>query len=80
MEAGSVTINAIKSGSRAGMGPCGGKYCQTAIAKLIAEKENRTEAEITPPTPRPPLRPVTASVLSGEFEYTDLPISKPAPL
>ena len=80
MEAGAATINAIKSGSRAGMGPCGGKYCQAAIAKLIAEKENLTEAEIIPPTPRPPLRPVPASVLSGDFEYTDLPIPKPAPL
>ena len=80
MEAGAATINAIKSGSRAGMGPCGGKYCQAAIAKLIAEKENLSEAEIAPPSPRPPLRPIPASALSGEFEYEDLPIPKPAPL
>jgi hypothetical protein len=47
---------------------------------LIAMRENRTEAEISPPAPRPPLRPVPVSALSGDFDYNDLPIPKPAPL
>ena len=52
VEAGASSTNAVKSGLRAGMGPCGGKYCQTAIARFIAMHENRPEAEI------PPLHPV----------------------
>ena len=80
VEAGASSTNAVKSGLRAGMGPCGGKYCQTAIARSIAMHENRPEAEIPPPAPRPPLRPVPVSALSADFNYDELPIPKPAPL
>jgi NADPH-dependent 2,4-dienoyl-CoA reductase/sulfur reductase-like enzyme len=77
---GAGSTNAVKSGLRAGMGPCGGKYCQTAIARMIAAAQDRPEGDIPPPTPRPPLRPVSASALAGDFDYNDLPIPKPAPL
>ena len=80
VEVGAASTNAVKSGLRAGMGPCGGKYCQTAIARFIAMHENRPEAEIPPSAPRPPLRPVPVSALSADFDYDDLPIPKPAPL
>ncbi len=80
VEVGASSTNAVKSGLRAGMGPCGGKYCQTAIARLIAMHENRPETEILPPSSRPPLRPVPMSALSADFDYDDLPIPKPAPL
>lgn len=78
--AGAQSTNAIKSGIRAGMGPCGGKFCQPAIARLVAQTEGRSEAEVQPPTPRPPLRPVQTAALAGDFDYADLPIPKPAPL
>lgn len=77
---GAHSINAVKSGLRAGMGPCGGKYCQTAIAALVAKTNGGSEADIKPPTPRPPLRPVPTAALAGDFDYDDLPIPKPAPL
>ncbi|MEP1765498.1 MAG: NAD(P)/FAD-dependent oxidoreductase [Sulfitobacter sp.] len=77
---GAQSTNAVKSGMRAGMGPCGGKYCQTAIASLLAQMHSSDQARIRPPTPRPPLRPVPTSALAGDFEYDDLPIPKPAPL
>lgn len=77
---GASSTNAVKSGLRAGMGPCGGKFCQTFVARLIAEVEGRAEAEVAPPTPRPPLRPVPVATMAGEFDYADLPIPKPAPL
>jgi len=77
---GAASTNAVKSGRRAGMGPCGGKFCQTAVARMIAEADGRTEAEVLPPTPRPPLRPVPVAALAGDFNYSDLPIPKPAPL
>jgi len=77
---GAASINAVKSGRRAGMGPCGGKYCQTAIATLIATKTGKTLADIPPSTPRPPLRPVPLGQAAGAFDYDALPIPKPAPL
>jgi thioredoxin reductase len=77
---GAATTNAVKSGVRAGMGPCGGKYCQTAVAALIADHKGTDVSNIAPPTPRPPLRPVPLGALAGSFDYDDLPIPKPAPL
>jgi hypothetical protein len=77
---GAQSTNAVKSGLRAGMGPCGGKFCQTAIARLVAQTEGTAEGSVPPPTPRPPLRPVPTAALAGDFDYDDLPIPKPAPL
>ncbi|SFR13273.1 FAD-dependent oxidoreductase [Poseidonocella sedimentorum] len=77
---GAASTNAVKSGRRAGMGPCGGKYCQSAIATLIAAQTGKSLADVPPPTPRPPLRPVPLGQAAGAFEYDALPISKPAPL
>lgn len=80
IEAGAASTNAVKSGLRAGMGPCGGKFCQTAIARLVASTEGLEEGAVPPHTARPPLRPVPVSALAGDFAYSDLPIPKPAPL
>ena len=80
ISAGASSANAVKSGLRAGMGPCGGKFCQTAIARLIANQTSRAVGDIHPPTPRPPLRPVPVSAIAEGFDYDDLPIPKPAPL
>lgn len=80
IESGAVSTNAVKAGLRAGMGPCGGRYCQAAMARLIERTRDLPEGSIAPPTPRPPLRPVPLSAVAGEFDYDDLPISRPAPL
>ena len=77
---GAASTNAVKSGSRAGMGPCGGKFCQTAIAGLIATKTGQKIGNVAPPTARPPLRPVPLGAAVGAFDYDDLPIPEPAPL
>jgi thioredoxin reductase len=73
---GAGSSNAVKSAVRAGMGPCGGKYCATAVAQLLS----KGLADIPPATPRPPLRPVPLASAAGAFDYDDLPIPKPAPL
>lgn len=80
IDSGATSTNAVKSGRRAGMGPCGGKYCQSVIAVLIAARTGKPVQEIPPPTPRPPLRPVPLGQAAGAFDYDDLPIPKPAPL
>lgn len=77
---GAASANAVKSGLRAGMGPCGGKFCQTAVAEIIAAHTGKRPDTIVPPTPRPPLRPVPIQSLTGDFGYDDLPIPEPAPL
>ena len=77
---GAASANAVKSGLRAGMGPCGGKYCQTAIAALIAAQTGTPISDVPPPTPRPPLRPLPLGQAAGDFDYDDLPIPEPAPL
>lgn len=77
---GATSTNAVKSGLRAGMGPCGGQYCQAVVARMIAAAQERDEADTPPPTPRPPLRPMPVAAMAGDFEYGDLPIPKPAPL
>lgn len=71
---------AVKSGLRAGMGPCGGKFCQSMVNRLIAAQLGLSEGEVPLPTARPPLRPVPLEALAGRFDYDDLPIPKPAPL
>jgi len=80
IDSGAYSTNAVKSGRRAGMGPCGGAFCQTAIARLLAGQTGTPEADISLPTPRPPLRPVSAAALAGDFDYDALPIPTPAPL
>jgi thioredoxin reductase len=80
IDRGATSTTSVKSGQRAGMGPCGGKYCQTAIAALIAQQTGKPLADVPPPAPRPPLRPVPLGQVAGDFDYDDLPIPKPAPL
>ena len=80
IDSGAASTNAVKSGLRAGMGACGGKYCQTFVARMIAAANDWPEADIAPPTPRPPLSPVPLTALAGDFDYGDLPIPKPGPL
>ena len=80
MHLGAQSTISVKSGVRAGMGPCGGKFCQTAITDLIAKTKSCPVNQIAPPTARPPLRPISVNTLAGDFDYSDLPILKPSPL
>jgi len=77
---GAASVMAVKSGIRAGMGACGGRFCGTAVARILAAANGRSESEVPPATARPPLCPVSIATLAGDFRYEDLPIRKPAPL
>jgi NAD(P)H-nitrite reductase large subunit len=77
---GCVTINDVKGATRCGMGPCGGRMCEDAVARLIAVKTSRTRAQIGMATGRPPLRPVPLDAIAGDFDYDALPMPAPAPL
>lgn len=80
VDAGCTTLNELRSATRCGMGPCGGRLCEDAIARLAALRTGRTQAGVGQPTGRPPLRPVDLDALAGEFDYASLPIGTPAPL
>ena len=80
IDAGAGSLGALKSATRCGMGPCGGRYCMTAAARLISERTGTPPENIYPPTPRPPLFPLPAGSIGTGFEYDDLPIPEPAPL
>jgi len=70
----------LKSATRCGMGPCGGRSCEDAAALLIAARTGRTREAIGQATGRPPLRPVTLQALAGAFDVDALPMTEPAPL
>lgn len=80
IDAGAVTMNALKATTRCGMGPCGGRSCAEAVAMLIAARTGRSREAIGQGTGRPPLRPVPIGLLAGAFDYDSLPIPAPAPL
>lgn len=80
IDEGCSTINDLKSATRCGMGPCGGRLCEEAAARLIAMRTGRTRAEVGQATGRPPLRPVDLDALAGDFDYDELAIPAPSPL
>ncbi len=79
-DAGAGDVNQLKAWTRCGMGPCQGRSCGDIAAEILARhrKISREEAGIF--SPRTPLRPLTISQLTGEFDYDDIPIPKAAPL
>lgn len=77
---GALSHNAVKSGTRCGMGPCGGRYCMETVAMMTEDLTGKTRQEIGLPTARPPLRPVTMNELSEDLDYDDLPIPGISPL
>ncbi len=77
---GAVTLNDLKSATRCGMGPCGGRSCEDVAALLIATQTGRSREAIGQATGRPPLRPMPLQALAGAFDFDALPMSEPAPL
>ena len=79
VEAGARTLNALKSATRCGMGPCGGRSCAASAGALL-ECAGISPREIGQTTARPPLRPLPLAALTGEFDYADIPLPEPAPV
>lgn len=80
ISSGALSPNAIKSGTRCGMGPCGGRYCSDVVALINQTISGKTRQQIGLATHRPPLRPLPISAIAQNFDYDDLPIPAPAPL
>jgi thioredoxin reductase/bacterioferritin-associated ferredoxin len=80
VDAGATTLSEVKSATRCGMGPCGGRVCEDAAARLIALRTRASRDAVGMATGRPPLRPVPLEQLAGDFDYDALPIAQPSPL
>lgn len=80
IDLGCVTQNDLRSATRCGMGPCGGRLCEDVTSRLIAARTGLSRQVIGQPTGRPPLRPVDLNTLAGTFDYDSLPMAQPSPL
>jgi NADPH-dependent 2,4-dienoyl-CoA reductase/sulfur reductase-like enzyme len=64
--AGTADADVVKALTRAGMGLCQGRNCQRQIAALIAARLGGAIADVRPPTPRLPARPVALAAVAHE--------------
>ena len=80
VKAGALDVNQMKHFTRCGMGPCQGRMCADVAAEILALARKVPRIEVGYWTGRPPLRPVPLEDLVGQFDYSDIPIPKPAPL
>ncbi|KXB05376.1 hypothetical protein AKJ50_01115 [candidate division MSBL1 archaeon SCGC-AAA382A13] len=65
IDQGYTTLKEIKQHTRAGMGQCQGRGCETRIAKLICQKTGKSIEKITPNNKRPPLSPISIQTISA---------------
>ena len=79
---GADEIGVIKRTTRAGMGPCQGRYCGAALARACALAAPRDLGERAYFAPRFPLKPVPAAALASEkpeWREQDQGMTAPAP-
>lgn len=77
---GASDINQLKHFTRGGMGPCQGRMCGLNTAAFLRAAMPELTDDALRLTPRAPVRPVNMDELIGSFEYSDIPVPKPAPL
>jgi len=77
---GAKNLNQIKSWTRFGMGPCQGRTCQYAVAKLASQQLKSTVEDLNYLTGRTPLRPFPLDKAIGDFEYEEITKVEAAPL
>ncbi len=74
--AGATSLAALKKATRAGMGPCQGRFCAAAIARLCPEQPEPLAFAF----PRPPVRPVPmAPLMFSGPEFMAAHIPNPTP-
>ena len=65
IELGLGTVEEIKRYTGLGTGPCQGKECIVALARLLVAKGVLVEKDAQPFTARPPAEPVTLATLAA---------------
>jgi len=61
-----LSLTGIKRRTRAGMGLCQGRTCETLVARMLAEEVDKKASEVPWASVRPPVIPVTFGVLAEE--------------
>ncbi|WP_158633452.1 FAD/NAD(P)-dependent oxidoreductase [Tautonia sociabilis] len=64
VDAGAKDLQAVKLGTRLGMGPCQGRNCAPAMGMFLSQVTGRLPEEIGRINPRPPAKPVTLGALA----------------
>ncbi|MDE0837655.1 MAG: FAD-dependent oxidoreductase [Kiritimatiellae bacterium] len=70
-------VETLKRYTSMGMGPCQGKMCYEAVARLAAEDTGLSTSVAVPTTVRPPYIPVSFGVLAGRSQHL-IPIRRTA--
>lgn len=63
---GATDLTGIKRRTRAGMGLCQGRTCESLIIRILAQELGRKPSDFSAASARPPVTPVTFGVLAGE--------------
>jgi len=63
---GAIGIQEIKRLTRAGMGHCQGRMCESTIAQMISIQTKQLVEETGWSTPRPPVKPIPLGILAAE--------------
>ena len=66
IDEGYTTLDELKCKLRLGMGPCQGRSCLLLARRILCQKTDRKTAEITLPTSRPPVVPVSLGTLASD--------------
>ena len=61
---GYTDLEELRRKLRIGMGPCQGRVCITLVKKILERETGRRVSEISYPTNRPPLVPVSLGALA----------------
>ena len=64
---GAVTLDALKTRTRVGQGPCQGRTCGPILARMIAQETGHPVADAGMFRARPPVKPVPVMALAGEL-------------
>jgi NAD(P)H-nitrite reductase large subunit len=62
------SLRAIKQCTRAGMGQCQGRICESNVARIASEISGLSLEEIGCDTPRPHIKPVSLNALSAAVQ------------
>ncbi|HEX16987.1 MAG TPA: (2Fe-2S)-binding protein [Thermoplasmatales archaeon] len=66
IEDGFTDFEELRKRLRIGMGPCQGRTCIPLVLRILSRKTGKRVDELTKPSFRPPIVPLTLGSLSGE--------------
>jgi thioredoxin reductase/bacterioferritin-associated ferredoxin len=68
---GATSPTQVKAWTRSGMGSCQARMCAAPTFHLVAKAIGATVEQVSPYTPRPPVKPVSIATLVAEFDSID---------